>query len=128
MQYTYFDDSGRKLFSPEINRGRTPTSSVNTSAVHSQQSSMAPPVNTVSAEEFLYQDAKDREIRHANLVLQYQTEAQQAANTKKINTASLQLLKKRARTSVSALFTLIDTNADDVFGKCIEQVLVADDS
>lgn len=118
VQYTYFDDSGRKLFSPEINRGRTPTNSVNTSAVHSQQSSVAPPVNTVSAEEFLYQDAKDREIRHANLVLQYQTKAQQAANTKKMNSTSLQLLKKRTRTSVSALFTLIDTNADDVFGKC----------
>eukprot|EP01033_Poteriospumella_lacustris_P001984 gene1984-1443_t len=115
VQYTYFDDSGRKLFSPEINRGRTPTNSVNTSAVHSQQSSVAPPVNTVSAEEFLYQDAKDREIRHANLVLQYQTKAQQAANTKKMNSTSLQLLKKRTRTSVSALFTLIDTNADDVF-------------
>lgn len=96
-QYTMFDDSGRKLFSPEINRGRNAPGSLNQS-FHSHGSSVtapAPQVNTVSADEFLYQDAKDREIRHQNLILQYREEAQQAANLKKVNTTSYKLLKRK---------------------------------
>lgn len=71
----------------------------------------------MTADEFLYQDAKDREIRHANLIQQYQTEAQQAASANKMNATSHKLLKRRTERSVSALFTVIDTNADDTFGR-----------
>jgi uncharacterized protein YceH (UPF0502 family) len=71
---------------------------------------------TVTAEEFLYQDAKDREIRHMHLIAKYDEEAANAANATKMNNNSRNMLKQKSERSIAALFSLMDTDHDDYIG------------
>jgi hypothetical protein len=124
QQYTMYDDRGRRLFTPKINHHR-PSTSIHTSGINTGDSSiimegnpqfMSPdsngyheqyqtsqfPVpgpqstNTISAEEFLYQDAKDRELRLRNLVANHEEEIRQSANGTKINPTSKKMLIQKA--------------------------------
>ena len=52
--------------------------------------------NNISADEYLYRDARNREIRMQQRVIEAQQELQSEVNAKKINPKSAQLLKKRA--------------------------------
>ncbi len=53
-------------------------------------------LNNVSADEFLYQDAKDREERFRMRAIDAKEEAVQTANCVKINSTSYAVLKKKA--------------------------------
>ena len=52
--------------------------------------------NNISADEYLYRDARNREIRMQQRVVEAQEEMRSVVNAKKINPKSAQLLKKRA--------------------------------
>lgn len=115
-----YDDDGNRLFSPEINRKSNKNSSttVGVSAEPSMTSIMSPAVNTVTADEFLYQDAKDRELRHQNLIASYQEDAQNTANVKKMNSLSHRLLRRKIERSAAILFTMMDTDNNELAGTC----------
>lgn len=116
LQLKNFDFEGNRLFVPNIKKDRkkgtmshspdagmlTPVNSNSHSLPGGDQGS---PVDTVAVDEFLYQDARDREsrIRMRNQLLKEEIAA--AASKKKINGLSTVLLKKKAVQSVAIFFT-----------------------
>ncbi len=124
QQSRMYDDRGRRLFTPKINQHR-PATSLNTTGINTVDNSIiiegnpqfmspesngyhdqyqtsqfpvptAQSTNTISAEEYLYQDAKDRETRLLNLVSSYEDEIRQSANGTKINSTSKKMLLQKA--------------------------------
>lgn len=70
--------------------------------------------NTLSADDFLYQDAKNREIRLQNLIHSYEKEIKNESETKKVNKTSEKLLEKKIEKQINNLIYLINDNQDTI--------------
>lgn len=116
-----YDDDGRKLFSPKINK--TSLSILNNSSISKKNTSdlMNSPTgpsknnsfthnNSLSAEDFLYQDAKNREIRLQNLILSHEKELKNESESKKVSKNSEKLLEKKIEKQINNLIYLINNN------------------
>ena len=131
-QAKLYDEEGHRLFTPSINRHAstiTPQhrvhgsemmmitpSSISLSPTREDRHTpiyIPPQPNTVSADEFLYQDAKDRELRQKHLILKYEEDAKKAANVHKINMSSEKLLKQRMERHSRHVFALFDRDNDE---------------
>lgn len=97
-----FDDDGKKMFVPTIIKKDAMVSKdgLPTSKAHGDGSSTADQRSitstTAAADEFLYLDAFDREERARRKHRQVEEEAEVLANTRKMNSSSLVLLRRRA--------------------------------
>lgn len=97
--YDQYDDSGNRLFQPQIK-----STAKFSKSITSMDSSKFDPINsfdskdhhnTIGVDEYLYQDAKEREFRLQNLVSNYEQELQNSVNCKKVNEKSSKLLKRK---------------------------------
>lgn len=103
---TNYDDEGNKLFIPRINKtSPIPSSDVIEEIINNNSSPLF--INTIPADEYLYQDAKDREQRVKQRDKSFQQELDNVANRQKINSTSTILLKRKA---VSFVFLIFITN------------------
>jgi len=116
-----FDNDGNRLFTPAINRDKEAVPrAVNHSFTSASGGSSRPPVGGVSApsptasvdggsvrsfgdgvsnaaaDEFLYQDARDREERCRMREREQQAQIESKAAASKINSASIVLLRRKA--------------------------------
>lgn len=112
-----YDDSGQRLFRPKIIPQIKPTplpssmmstTTASTPAVAYQTAQYplpaSEPVNNMSADDFLYQDAKDREQRLKELIAQQEQERQEAASRSKVNKASQKMLIQKAVSDLLGFF------------------------
>jgi hypothetical protein len=99
---------GSKLFAPRI------TANPNPNPRAPDQSTISN-AHLASVDEFLYQDAKDRELRLQQKSQEYEEQLAQSANSSKMNELSQQLLQQRADKQVRKLFTSIDKKHQNVF-------------
>jgi hypothetical protein len=97
-----FDDDGKKMFVPTIIKkdAAVTKDGLLTSKAHGDGSSATDQRSitstTAAADEFLYLDAFDREERARRKHRQAEEEAEVLANTRKMNSSSLVLLRRRA--------------------------------
>lgn len=92
-----YDADGRRLFQPQIPK-------------HTTAGELGKgPGNNVSADEYLYRDARNREIRMQQRVVEAQHELLSEVNARKINPKSAQLLKKRAEREIRSIFEYLDS-------------------
>lgn len=105
-----YDDNGRRLFTPSINRDNRASLDHSVVSVLSdlqepQQTDAPPPpplagprshAAQAAADEFLYQDARDREERYRMREREQQADIEARAAASKMNASSLTLLRRRA--------------------------------
>lgn len=113
VQCRSFDDDGKKMFVPTIIKKEkdavvaTIKDGLPTNKAHSDSSSSADQRSitstTAAADEFLYLDAFNREERARRKHRQAEEEAEVLANTRKMNSSSLVLLRRRAVSTNSSL-------------------------
>lgn len=75
-----FDENGAKMFQPVVKHGSGPVL----------------PSSNISADEFLYRDARDREERMRQRSVSAKEELAHYANSRKINTKSEVLIRRKA--------------------------------
>eukprot|EP01038_Epipyxis_sp_PR26KG_P004680 gene4680-6574_t len=108
MHSKFYDlTNGEKLFSPVINRHNKDN---NNSFDDFSEPNNNTNNNNVPVDEFLYQDAKDREQRSRLRFLDAKEEVESVANANKMNTASAALLKKKAEREARMVFNCMDLN------------------
>jgi hypothetical protein len=110
IQFSTYDDDGNRLFVPRINRkgeqlstplssnGKRPNSVE--SAVTAGDSSVVSQTSNIGADEFLYQDAKDRELRHQIRLQSYEQELTKESQKPKINSTSEKMLRRKMVSSL----------------------------
>mmetsp|Transcript_16949 Transcript_16949/g.37688 ORF Transcript_16949/g.37688 Transcript_16949/m.37688 type:complete len:257 (+) Transcript_16949:118-888(+) len=100
QQHGMYDDSGRRLFTPAINR-----------------SVEAPPPLTgdAGADEYLYQDARDREERYRMRSRESQREAALVASASKMNASSVALIRRRAVGSCQTFATFAPLTSPSLY-------------
>ena len=87
VQFSTFDDDGNRLFTPKINSKRS------TRSTH--EPSDASVQSNIGADEFLYQDAKDRELRFQNRIAKYEEDIAKESSITKINSNSEKMLRRK---------------------------------
>jgi hypothetical protein len=95
QQFTMFDDDGNRLFVPKINTSQKTSHSGGGGGGDLNESSEMSVKSNIGADEFLYQDAKDREIRHQNRITQYEQKIAKDSQSAKINKNSEKMLRRR---------------------------------
>ncbi len=90
VQFSTYDDDGNRLFVPRINSQKPAYLSKNV-----DDSVVSQPSSNIGADEFLYQDAKDREVRHQSRIISYQQEIAKDVNAHKMNSSSEKMLRKK---------------------------------
>eukprot|EP00981_Chlorochromonas_danica_P008856 scaffold2320_cov168-Ochromonas_danica.AAC.8 len=105
-------NDGRKLFTPRLAGG----------SHQSPQTSSAPAAGPAvaaveaSVEDFLYQDAKDREIRLQQRARDEAAQLASSASSKKMNPLSASLLQQRAEKQALRLFSVMDKDGNGIIG------------
>jgi hypothetical protein len=128
QQFTMFDDDGNRLFVPKINTSQKTNHSGGGGGDLNESSEMSVK-STIGADEFLYQDAKDREIRHQNRIAQYEQKIAKDSQSAKINKNSEKMLRRRMvfiNFSLSALFKLISLFLALSLGKIFQSSIQRD--
>jgi hypothetical protein len=114
VQFSTYDDDGNRLFVPRINRkGEQPSTPLSShgrkpggEAVAAGDSSVISQASNIGADEFLYQDAKDRELRHQIRLQSYEQELSKESQKPKINSTSEKMLRRKM-VSFSLLFAAL---------------------
>ena len=98
VMFSQYDDDGNRLFQPRINTNAMPNNSKasissqlhkSEDTIHSYQGS------NVGADEYLYQDAKDRELRMQNRIERYEESISKETNITKMNSSSEKMLRRK---------------------------------
>jgi len=111
-----FDDDGKKMFVPTIIKKDVAVTKdgLPTNKAHAGGSSTADQRSitstTAAADEFLYLDAFDREERARRKHRQAEEEAEVLANTRKMNSSSLVLLRRRTVSMSLSLQLAVDSS------------------
>jgi hypothetical protein len=99
-QSHHYDDSGRKLFQPEISRLPYKFNRYD--------------ADTMPADEYLYRDARDREYRQQQRDAEVSMELEVSMGSRKMNARSSSLLKRRAEREIREVFEFIDSEGHGV--------------
>lgn len=105
-----FDENGKRMFVPTIPKPNRIIPASSQSVESCSQSSMAdaPKGNSITAGEYMYRDAANREERLKNKVRNAQAEANRGANCHKNSKKSVIILGKKVTKEVLAAFELLD--------------------
>lgn len=98
-------NDGRKLFTPRLAGSHQP-----------QTAPAGPAAVEASVEDFLYQDAKDREIRLQQRARDEAAQLASSASSKKMNPLSASLLQQRAEKQALRLFLAMDKDGNGMIG------------
>ena len=102
-----YDAYGNKLFSPQIPKSRRANSEAAASTAGT--SGDAPPKGkSITAVEFMYRDARDREERQKMRLRAANAEAERGASSHRKNKKSVMILRQKAEREVRSVFDLLD--------------------
>jgi len=95
MFYQQFDDNGTRLFQPSVKHTASFKHSSFMDSTRFDSTSGSALQNNLGVDEYLYQDAKDREFRLQNLVSTYDEDLRKSINSSKVNPNSSKMVKRK---------------------------------